>query len=195
MTANGRESGASIGQGRELLFFLVILGLNLIFVGTDIAGDLSEKDPSAVHICLELVPLFLNLSGLIYIALRWRALKQVLRATQSRAEAAETMVLRSANELRYWQKKTEVLASGLSQAIDQQLTDWGLSDAEKEISLLLLKGLSSKEIAEFRSTSERTVRQQAASIYQKAGLSGRSELSAFFLEDILTLQPENVGEA
>jgi DNA-binding NarL/FixJ family response regulator len=53
------------------------------------------------------------------------------------------------------------------------------------VALLLLKGLAHKEIADARETSERTVRQQSLAIYRKAGLSGRAELSAFFLEDLL----------
>lgn len=183
-----------ITQNRELLFLFVILGLDLFFVGTDILGDLKESETTLWHIGMELVPLVLNLVGLVYIVVRWRALRRGLKAAETRAFEAESLMLRSADELREWQQKTETLTVGLSQAIDQQLSDWGLSTAEKEISLLLLKGFSSKEIAEFRSTSERTVRQQAASIYQKAGLAGRSELSAFFLEDILTLQPGPVGE-
>jgi len=32
---------------------------------------------------------------------------------------------------------------------------------------------------------ERTVRQHAVAVYRKSGLSGRAELSAFFLEDLL----------
>jgi len=51
--------------------------------------------------------------------------------------------------------------------------------------MLLLKGLGHREVAQVRGTSERTARQQALSIYRKAGLSGRAELSAFFLEDLL----------
>ena len=49
----------------------------------------------------------------------------------------------------------------------------------------MLKGLSFKEIAPVRGTSERTVRQQALAVYAKAGLAGRAELAAFFLEDLL----------
>ena len=49
----------------------------------------------------------------------------------------------------------------------------------------MLKGLSLKEIAALRSTSERTVREQARAVYRKSGLSGRSALAAFFLEDLL----------
>ena len=54
-----------------------------------------------------------------------------------------------------------------------------------EVALLLLKGLSTKAIAAVRAGSERTVREHARSIYSKAGLTGRSALSAFFLEDLL----------
>ena len=50
---------------------------------------------------------------------------------------------------------------------------------------LLLKGLSLKEIADIRHTTEKTARAQSGSIYAKSGLSGRSELAAFFLEDLL----------
>jgi DNA-binding CsgD family transcriptional regulator len=60
-----------------------------------------------------------------------------------------------------------------------------LSPAEKEVALLLLKGLSHKELAKVRSITEATARQQARAIYKKAGLSGRSDLAAFFLEDLL----------
>lgn len=60
-----------------------------------------------------------------------------------------------------------------------------LSPAERQIALLLLKGLSHKEIAQIRLVSETTVRQQARSLYRKAGLSGRNDLAAFFLEDLL----------
>ena len=49
----------------------------------------------------------------------------------------------------------------------------------------LTKGLSLKEVATVRATSERTVRAQARSLYAKAGLTGRAALSAFFLEDLL----------
>jgi hypothetical protein len=36
-----------------------------------------------------------------------------------------------------------------------------------------------------RSITEATARQQARGVYKKAGLSGRSDLAAFFLEDLL----------
>jgi DNA-binding NarL/FixJ family response regulator len=86
---------------------------------------------------------------------------------------------------RQWRDETRALLKGLGEAIDRQFLTWKLTEAEREIGLLLLKGLSLKEIAAVRVTSERTIRAQAQSIYAKAGLSGRAALSAFFLEDLL----------
>lgn len=74
----------------------------------------------------------------------------------------------------------------LGAAIVRQFSAWGLTAAEQDVGLLLLKGFSHKEIARLRNTSEATIRQQATSLYQKAKLSGRAELSAYFLEDLLT---------
>ena len=74
---------------------------------------------------------------------------------------------------------------GLSAAIDSQFDRWQLTAAEREVALLLLKGLSHREIAALRDTSERTIRQQSQAIYAKSNLSGRAALSAFFLEDLL----------
>ena len=84
-----------------------------------------------------------------------------------------------------WQSENRELLRGLSEAIGRQFVQWELSPAEQEIGYLLLKGLSMDEVAKVRGTSERTARDQARAIYRKAGVSGRAELSAFFLEDLL----------
>jgi DNA-binding CsgD family transcriptional regulator len=92
-----------------------------------------------------------------------------------------------------WRSEARVLLNGLGDAIDAQFSRWNLTEAEREVALLLLKGLSLKEVATVRATNERTVRSQARALYAKAGLSGRAALSAFFLEDLLVpiegLQP------
>ena len=84
-----------------------------------------------------------------------------------------------------WRNEARGLLDGLGSAIEQQFSRWNLTEAEREVALLLLKGLSTKEIAGVRAVSERTVREQARAIYKKAGLTGRAALSAFFLEDLL----------
>ncbi|MBO0614129.1 helix-turn-helix transcriptional regulator [Thiothrix fructosivorans] len=72
-----------------------------------------------------------------------------------------------------------------SEVIQEQLTTWEFTPSEKEIALLLLKGLSFEEIAGIRDAKEKTVRQQATAIYRKSGLNGRHEFAAWFFEDFL----------
>jgi DNA-binding CsgD family transcriptional regulator len=84
-----------------------------------------------------------------------------------------------------WRNEARTLLQGLGEAIDVQFSRWNLTEAEREVALLLLKGLSHKEIAGVRGVGERTVREQTRSVYAKAGLTGRAALSAFFLEDLL----------
>lgn len=83
---------------------------------------------------------------------------------------------------------TEALERALTDIhtqIEQEFDKWRLTAAEREIAVLLLKGLRLKDIADSRGTSERTVRQQAQAVYKKAGLDGRFELAAHFIEDVM----------
>ena len=95
----------------------------------------------------------------------------------------QIMTLNADNER--WKKENKKLLDGLSESIDTQLSLWKLSPAEKEVTLLILKGLSFKEISDIRQPSEKTTRLQATTIYQKSSLPGRAELAAFFLEDLM----------
>jgi DNA-binding CsgD family transcriptional regulator len=112
------------------------------------------------------------------------ARRQANEATRRARVLAERLERSEAEATRWREEAREVLA-GLGVAIDRQFERWALSPAEKEVALLLLKGLSHKEIAGVRSVTEATARQQARAVYKKAGLSGRHDLSAFFLEDLL----------
>jgi DNA-binding CsgD family transcriptional regulator len=79
--------------------------------------------------------------------------------------------------------------------MDRQFEEWGMTAAEREVGLLILKGLSHKEIAALRATTEATVRQQAQAIYRKAKLPGKTAFSAYFLEDLLAPDLEVAPDA
>jgi DNA-binding CsgD family transcriptional regulator len=107
-----------------------------------------------------------------------RAAREETLTLAERLEASEAEAAR-------WRAEARDLLSGLGAALDRQFERWGLTPAEKEVALLLLKGLSHKQVGEVRSITEATARQQARAVYKKAGLSGRNDLAAFFLEDLL----------
>ena len=126
----------------------------------------------------ELVLIVLAVAGVVHLLGRtqrqhWEQLSLMRDLEVARAEGAQ------------WRGDMRELLKGLGSAIDGQFDRWQLTAAEREIALLMLKGISHREIALARDTSERTIRQQAQSIYGKANLSGRAALSAFFLEDLL----------
>ncbi|HEX9105004.1 MAG TPA: LuxR C-terminal-related transcriptional regulator [Polyangia bacterium] len=131
-----------------------------------------------MHWMLELAIALAAGAGAVALGLRARAARRAAHALGRDLAVAQADAAR-------WRQEAEGALRGLGAAIDRQFDHWQLSPAEREIALLLLKGLSLKEVAAARQTSERTVRQQALGIYRKAGLAGRAELSAFFLEDLL----------
>jgi DNA-binding CsgD family transcriptional regulator len=90
------------------------------------------------------------------------------------------------------QRRGEIAAMG--QAIEDQFRKWHLSVAEVDVAGLMLKGASLKEIAIARDTTEATIRQQAQAIYRKSGLSGRAELSAYFLESLFEVAENAAGQ-
>lgn len=161
---------------------VLLFAVMAVAVSIDLITDLGDR-ATVVHVLLELVVVVVGFAAAGSIALRLRRSArdaQLLR--QQAAQLTEDLRL-TRQEAAQWRSDAADLIAGLSAAIDAQLTQWQLSPAEKEIALLLLKGLSHKEIAQIRSVSETTVRQQAGSLYRKA--AGRNDLAAFFLEDLL----------
>lgn len=91
-----------------------------------------------------------------------------------------------------WRAKVQTNLEGIRLELENQFEAWGMTAAERDIGLLILKGLSHREIAVLRGTSEGTVRQQAQSIYNKSRLPGKTAFSAYFLEDLVS--PETLAD-
>jgi len=176
---------SAFASERRLLtgVLLAFLGVAL-FAALDIWSDLREGTTLA-HVAAEAGVLLVGLLGSIFMARRLVQTLRQARAVQKEAfELAEQLEVTRA-EANRWRSEARDLMEGLAAALDDQFERWNLSPAEKEVALLLLKGFSHKEVAEIRSVTEATARQQARAVYKKAGLSGRHDLAAFFLEDLM----------
>ncbi|MCO4768557.1 MAG: helix-turn-helix transcriptional regulator [Deltaproteobacteria bacterium] len=134
-----------------------------VLVGADLLAD-AGSGAGAVHLGAEGLATFVALAGAGWFLVRFR--KQRAETRQLRARADE-------------------LLGGVGGTIEKQFAAWRLTPAEAEVALLLLKGLAFKEIAGVRGTGERTAREQARTVYKKAAVGGRAELSAWFIEDLL----------
>lgn len=154
-----------------------ILFIIAVLASVDIYNDYFEG-VATWHISIEAIVGLVALAGVFYLIRGRFRLQRTLAREQQFSKDLQV-------EAQKWRRVSKKYMEGLSVEIDNQLDRWGLTKAEKDVTFLLLKGLSNKEIAEVRDTSVQTVRTQTNAIYTKSGLSGRSELSAFFLEDLL----------
>jgi len=159
-----------------------------VFGAVDLVLDRPES-PWSFHVLFELTFVALCLAAVLQLWRGWAgASREVAR---SRRDVRD----REAERDRWRAQATRLLA-GLGVEIEAQFDRWSLTPTEKEVALLLLKGLGHKQAAAVLSRSERTVRQHAVAVYRKSGLAGRAELAAFFLEDLLLphSQPADASE-
>jgi DNA-binding CsgD family transcriptional regulator len=163
-------------ESKEIVLILIFI-IVVLSSGVDLVADLSHG-ATTDHIIKETIVVSIStlsiawlLIGLHNQRIEIKALKQELEAMASPQEPPRKYVLDERRKLR--------------DVVTQQFSEWELTDSEINIGWLLLKGFSLKEIAMLRNTVEKTVRQQASSIYHKAGISGRHAFSAWFIEDIL----------
>jgi DNA-binding CsgD family transcriptional regulator len=178
------RAGDLTSDGRLLGGVLVAFFAVAVLAAADVVSDLGAGTTLG-HVLAEGGVILVGLLGSVVVARRLlltfrkgRKAEQEVRILAERLQATEAEASR-------WRAEARDLLDGLGNALDQQFERWALSPAEKEVALLLLKGLSHKEIAEVRSITEATARQQGRAVYKKAGLSGRNDLAAFFLEDLL----------
>ncbi len=152
-----------------------------LLIAADVIGDYNEGLDFA-HIGVELLVLLCAVAGLTLLG------RFFYQSTKIKLDGLQIDLTQAKQEAERWRTESRNLLQGLGIEIQKQFSRWGLTQAESEIGLLILKGFSHQEIANLRGASERTVREQARVLYRKAGLAGKAELSAFFLEDLLLPQ-------
>lgn len=136
----------------------------MFFIG-DVIVDLSQGDHlDDLHMILEVVAALALSAGVIY-------LMRELRDLTNRMAAMELGIRAARGEM----------ANLISAFFDQ----WRLTPSEREIALLVLKGIDNDSIARMRGTAPGTVRAQCTGIYAKAQVDGRAQLLSIFMEELL----------
>ena len=143
---------------------IVLAGATLFFA-YDIVADLLDDSESLPHVLIE---------SLVFLAISTVLLAELIRVNRLTGQVLQE------------RDKTARLSGELLAVMRGQFADWGLSPSEREVALLLIKGLSMKEISQARTVKEKTIRQQATSVYAKSGYAGRHELVAHFIEDLMS---------
>ncbi len=181
--ADRRHDIAHISEKRfDWLLGLALTGIFALLMTLEAVSD--EDGESAVEFVFEALEFGLIIAiatGIVHLIHRMRMKDKERQTLVDDLEAAKARGNR-------WRNEAQQYINGFRSAMDGQFQEWGVSNAEKDVGLLILKGLSHKEIANVRGTSEATVRQQAQAIYEKSGLPGKAALLSFFLEDLFVAE-------
>lgn len=160
-------------RAATLAALIVLQALSAMFFVGDVIVDFARGwDRDSIHIVIEAVAAVALTAGVLYMMFELRRLLLRMESMDIGLRAA----------------RGEMVA-----IIEGFFDAWALSAAERDVALLLLKGLDNEAIASVRGTAKGTVRAQSASIYAKAGVDGRAQLISLFLEELLSdaspLQP------
>ncbi|NGM45377.1 LuxR family transcriptional regulator [Rhodobacter sp. SGA-6-6] len=157
------KTGVTRRLSNALVAFLVVQSLAAVFFVGDVIGDLIA-DPGSTHFITEALVTLVLVMGVVFGAV-------ALRRTVEQMQAQQTALA--------------VASGALAEVIGAQFAAWGLPPAERDVGFLALKGLDVAGIAALREAAQGTVRAQLTRIYAKAGVSGRAQFAAFFVEDLL----------
>ena len=86
--------------------------------------------------------------------------------------------LRQANQLKY-------LHEDFDELVHKKFTAWDLTPAERDVALMMLRGLTIEQISDLRNVSKGTVKVQSHKIMQKADVASRVELMSLFLDEFM----------
>jgi DNA-binding CsgD family transcriptional regulator len=136
----------------------------LFFIG-DVIGDFREDGQiDNPHLFLESVAAVALIAGVIFLMIELRGLLSRMSDMQTGLEIAH---------------------GHLAEVIQGFFEEWNLTNAERDVALMILKGLDNDAIAQVRSTARGTVRAQATSVYAKSGTDGRAQFISLFVEELL----------
>lgn len=160
-------------------YSLYLIGFFMVMAMIDIVREYSAGE-SLSHLTFEVIIFVCASAWTIILWYQWLTAKKNLALAISEK-------LKLNNEYQEWKGRNQALLSGFHEVITKQFEKWELTPAEANVAFLLLKGLPFKEIAEIRGGSEKTIRHHALKIYQKSGMQGRTELFAYFFEDLFRI--------
>lgn len=154
-------------RAATLAALIIILTLCAIFFVIDAFDDIAE-DGTGWHLTLEMLA---TATLLVSVLLMMIELRDLLRRMQSLDRG-----IRAAR-------------GDMAGLIDSFFTRWGLTPAERDVALLILKGFDNEAIAGMRGVAVGTIRAQTARIYDKSGVDGRAQLFSVFMEELLAEEP------
>jgi DNA-binding CsgD family transcriptional regulator len=137
----------------------------LFFIGDVIADVRDGEHLDDLHLGLEAFAAIALIAGVLFLMLE-------LRRLLMRMSDMDTGL--------------KVARGQMAEVMNCFFDEWNLTQAERDVALMILKGLDNETIAQVRSTAQGTVRAQTTSIYSKSNTQGRSQFVSLFVEELMS---------
>ncbi|MEX0971262.1 MAG: helix-turn-helix transcriptional regulator [Paracoccaceae bacterium] len=98
-------------------------------------------------------------------------------------------------QMRRVQHQLQAASGEFQLMLDDCLTRWALTPAERDVAIFAIKGMSNAEIAALRNKSEATIKAQLNAVFRKAGVNGRAQLISYFIEVLMNTKPGTLRAA
>lgn len=166
MTSVAVSDRARTGRRAALLSAVIVVQtLCAIFFLGDVIGDLvGDGQFEGPHKWVEIVAGLAMVGGVAFLIFELR---------------------RVMNRVAILENATRAAQGEMADVIEAFFDEWNLTASERDVALLMLKGIENDEIARIRGTASGTVRAQGAAVFRKAGVDGRPQLFSIFMEELL----------
>lgn len=154
-------------ERRAALLAVVILvqALTGVFFFGDVVVDyMKDGKLDELHLWFELLASIALMAGVIFLMVELRRVMTHMAGLEAAMRAAR---------------------GEMAEVIEAFFDSWGLTPSERDVGLMVIKGIDNETIAAMRGTASGTVRAQCTAIYGKAGVDGRAQLISLFVEELL----------
>lgn len=165
MTAKPTRAKADERRAVLLAAVIFLQAVTAVIFFADVASDYLENGRlDDFQLWLELVATVALAGGVVFLTVELKKVLKRLASLEGSMRAAR---------------------GEMADVIDGFFSDWGLTPSERDVALMVLKGVDNDSISRLRGTAPGTVRAQCASVYAKAGVDGRAQLFSVFMEELL----------
>ena len=158
---------------------VVFLGMALLlacmaFFGFDVMADIVDRVKGGTSYATgELVHLIFEMCAVIGLGYAAMTLRAYLRLLQAHAARSRETI--------------QMLRGNFDEVLRDKFEAWGLTTAERDVTLLIIRGLSVAEIAAARNTAQGTIKAQSTSIFRKIGVGSKVELMSTIIDEFLDM--------
>ena len=157
---------------RNPKFSTGLMGASALFFFQDVVNDLKEHWKADIsYTASDLVHLIFEMIAVLALVI---AIVEMLGNIRRLRDEK----LRQTNQLKH-------LREDFDELVHEKFAAWNLTPAERDVALMMLRGLTVEQISDLRNVSKGTIKVQSHKIMQKADVASRVELMSIFLDEFM----------